>query len=68
MRPPPLARAILARLTPADLSVSLLDDLDEAYTRLRASHGPRRARWWYRREVLLGIWSLSHLRLDRRRQ
>jgi predicted permease len=68
MRPPTLARAILIRLTPADLSESLLDDLDEAYARIRARHGTRRARWWYRRQALFGIWSLARLRLDRRRQ
>jgi putative ABC transport system permease protein len=66
MMPPRVARRLAGRLAPADLRASLVDDLDEAFARQVQALGRRRARWWYRRQALAGLWTFAVLRADRR--
>lgn len=66
MTPPRVARRVVGWLAPGHLRASLVDDLDEAFARRVAATGGRRARWWYRRQVLAGLWVFIALRVDRR--
>ncbi len=52
MRPPALARRLLARAVPPHMRDSFLDDLDEVFERIARERGLHRARRWYWRQVL----------------
>ena len=65
MTPPPWSRAILRAFCRGDLRDAILDDLDEVYTREVHARGVRRARWWYRGQVIRSVPSLVRLRSQR---
>ena len=65
VRPPRVARFLLARFTPPDLEVSLLGDLDELFERQAVARGAMSARLWYLRQAAL---ALPHLLNIRRRR
>jgi putative ABC transport system permease protein len=54
-RPPKIAEWILGRFRPTGDAFSLLGDLGEEYIRRVETSGRRRARWWYRREILISL-------------
>jgi putative ABC transport system permease protein len=64
MRPPSLARQIVAWLAAPESREYLLGDLTEAFTARLERDGPRRARRWYWRQALLAAWHRGRCRQD----
>ena len=62
MSPPRAYRNWLRRLAPDDVRESLLADLDEGFARQHQQHGLRRARRWYRRQLITGLAPLLRMR------
>ena len=58
-RPPRIAEWILGRFRPTGDAFSLLGDLREEYVRRLETEGRSKARWWYRREILVSIPGLT---------
>jgi len=54
-RPPKIAEWILGRCRAAGDAFSLLGDLHEEYDHRVETLGRSRARWWYRREILISL-------------
>ncbi len=54
-RPPRIAEWILGRFRPTGDGFSLLGDLTEEFIHRVETSGLRKARWWYRREILISI-------------
>lgn len=63
---PAVARWLARALTPAVYRESLLADLDDEFAQHVRAHGLRRARWWYRAQVVQSVLPLARTRWVRR--